>query len=320
MRALHPDVLRLIALTRAAQIAPLDALPPAEARRNYAIRRDLVQPPPPPIAVRRELTMPGPGGELRLRLYRDAAEDGALLPGLVYFHGGGWVLGDLDSHEGLCRQLARGGGCVVLSVDYRLAPEHPFPAAVEDAAAAFRWAAAEAGTLGIDSSRLAVGGDSAGGNLAAVVAQMARDGALPPCDFQLLLYPATDLAADTPSYVRVPEDMPLSGRIMRWFINQYTPDPTLRADPRASPARAASLAGTAPALVLTCGEDPLCDEGRAYADRLEAEGVAVTALHLADQIHGILTMGRLISAVSGVVEFCGATLRQHWAGKETQSA
>ncbi len=320
MRALHPEVMRLITMTREAQIAPLDALPPEEARLNYAARRDLVQPPPPPIAVRRELTMPGPGGELRLRFYRDAPEDGRLLPGLVYLHGGGWVLGDLDSHEGICRQLARVSGCVVLAVDYRLAPEHPFPAAVEDAAAAFRWASAEAGSLGIDPNRLAVGGDSAGGNLAAVVAQMARDGTLPACDFQLLLYPATDLAANTPSYARVPEDMPLSGRIMRWFIDRYTPDPALRADSRASPARAASLAGTAPALVLTCGEDPLCDEGRAYADRLEADGVAVTALHLTDQIHGILTMGRLISAASGVVDFCGATLRQHWAGREAPAA
>jgi acetyl esterase len=202
--------------------------------------------------------------------------------------------------------------CRVIAVDYRLAPEHRFPAAVDDAAAALAWVAGNAAALGVDPARIAVGGDSAGGNLAAVLAIMGRDGAAPAVMFQLLLYPAVDLSMTSGSYARVTEGVPLTAATMRYFANHYAPDANQRLDWRASPLRAERLAGTAAALVLTVAHDPLADEGRAYADRLEAEGVRVTALHLADQIHGMLTMGRVIAAGDQVLQYAAATLRDAW--------
>ena len=172
--------------------------------------------------------------------------------------------------------------------------------------------AANAPSLGIDPARIAVGGDSAGGNLAAVLALMGRDGTAPEATFQLLFYPAVDMAMDTESYVRLTEGVPLTAASMRYFIDHYAPNTADRLDWRASPLRAASLAGTSPALVLTCGHDPLADEGRAYAARLEADGVRVTALHLADQVHGLLTMGRVLGGADPVLQFAAATLRDCW--------
>ncbi len=312
MNAMHRDAERLLDLIRAAGRPPFESLPPAEARIAYAARRDLLQPAPDEVAEVADLAIPGPGGPLPLRLYRGAGTPDGPLPCLVYLHGGGWVLGGLDSHDGVCRRLANLGACRVVAVDYRLAPEHPFPAAVEDSAAALAWVAGQAAGLGIDPARIAVGGDSAGGTLAAVLALMGRDGEAPAPVFQLLLYPAADLAMDTPSYARVTDGVPLTAAAMRYFVDHYAPDAAQRLDPRASPLRAVSLAGAAPAFVLTVGHDPLADEGQAYARRLEAEGVRVAALHLSDQLHGLVTMGRVIGMADAVLQLAAAALRDAW--------
>ena len=307
MRAVNPDIAALLVAARAAGAPAMDTLPVDEMRRAYNASRAALQAPFVPVDEIRDLAIVAPGGSLALRLYRGAA--GGALPCLLFLHGGGWVVGSVASHEGVCRRLAVLAECCVVSVDYRLAPEHPYPAAVEDGAAALRWVSGHAAELGIDPGRIAVGGDSAGGNLAAVLALMGRDGTVPAPLHQLLLYPAVDLRMTGTSYETVAPGMPLSAAAMRRFIALYAPDAD---DWRASPLRAASLAGTAPAFVLTCGHDPLCHEGRMYAERLEREGVAVTALHLSDQTHGILTMDRAVGAVPPVLGFAAAALRDAW--------
>jgi acetyl esterase len=195
-----------------------------------------------------------------------------------------------------------------------MAPEHVYPAAVEDSATAFAWIAAHTSALRIDPNRLAVGGDSAGGNLAAVLAIMARDGALPPIGFQLLLYPATDMAGERPAYQRFTENLILTATTMRWFIDHYVPDRAQRFEWQASPLRVASLAGVAPAYVMTAGFDPLVDEGRAYAERLEHDGVRVSHMHMADQLHAFLTMGKFIPASTLALRQAALALAHHWAG------
>jgi acetyl esterase len=201
-------------------------------------------------------------------------------------------------------------------VHYRLAPEHRFPAAVDDCVAATRWVFEQAGSLGIDAARVAVGGDSAGGNLAAVVALMSRDGVVPKLSFQALIYPATDMGGRYSSYERTPSGLLLNAPGMHWFIDLYLNDRKKEAtDWRASPLRAASLAGTPPALVITCYHDPLCDEGEAYAQRLEQEGVHVMRMRFADQIHGFLTMGRFVPAADTALEMVAVALRNAWAIK-----
>jgi acetyl esterase len=310
---LDPGAQRVLDLIREAGRPPLHTLSPAEARAVSAASRPVLQPEPPEVALAEDLACPGPAGAIRLRRYRGLGTDpAAALPCLMFLHGGGWVIGDLDSHDQLCRTLANLLGACVVAVEYRLAPEHPFPAAVEDAAAALRFVAGNAASLRIEPARLAVGGDSAGGNLAAVLALMGRDGSVPAPGFQVLLYPVTDLAAEFPSYARITEGFPLTAATMRWFIAHYAPDAAARTDWRASPLRAASLAGAAPAFVMTCGHDPLADEGIAYARRLDREGVAVAHLHLADQMHACLTMGRFIPAAETVLRQAAAALRGHW--------
>lgn len=313
MPALNADVEALLEAIRAGGKPPLEALSPAAAREGYTASRRLLQPPLDAVAAERDLTIPSPAGPIGARLFRGAGTaPGARLPCLVYFHGGGWVLGDIGSHEGICRRLANAARCAVVTIDYRLAPEHRFPAALEDSAVALTWVAAEAVDLGIDPARVAVGGDSAGGNLAAVLALMGRDGRVPASSYQMLLYPAVDLTMTSDSYRRVRADLQITAATMRYFIDHYAPDPIDRTDWRASPLFAASLAGAPPALVLTCGHDPLCDEGRRYAERLEGEGVAVTALHLTDQAHGILNMGKAIRATASVLAFAAAAMRDVW--------
>ena len=310
--ALAPDVRRLLELLRESGRPAFQDLEPAEARRVYAAGRIVMQPPPEDVAEVRDVTIEGPGGALALRLYRGAGTADTVLPCLLFLHGGGWVVGDLDSHDGPCRRFANLGACRVVAVDYRLAPEHPFPAALDDAAAALAWVAEHAVELRVDPARIAVGGDSAGGTLAAVLALMGRDGTMPRSVAQLLVYPVTDLAMDTPSYARFTEGLPLTAASMRWFAGHYAPDPASHADWRASPLRAPTLAGAPPAIVVTVGHDPLADEGRAYAARLEAEGVRVASLHLSDQIHGLLTMGRMLGATEALTVFAAAALRDAW--------
>jgi len=314
MTSLHPSARRVLDLIRDSGRPPFEAMTPAEARVAYAAARQVLQPEPPAVAEWRDLSCPGPGGAVRLRLYRGLGAGAGPQPCLLFLHGGGWVVGDLDSHDQLCRELANRLAAVVVAVDYRLAPEHPFPAAAEDAAAALRFVAGQAGALGIDAARIAVGGDSAGGNLAAALCLMARDGQAPMPMFQILFYPVTDLAAESPAYGRFIEGYVLNAASMRWFIGHYVPDPAARADWRASPARAGSLSGLPPAFLMTAGHDPLSDEGVAYARRLEAEGVPVSHLHISDQIHGFLTLGKAIPASAVTLGQAAAALRLAWEG------
>lgn len=310
---LDPDAQRVLDMIKAAGRPAFNTLSPEEARGFFAAGRTVLQPEPPEVAEVRALEAPGPNGPVPLRLYRaQGSAAGAVLPVMIYYHGGGWVLGDLDSHDQACRAIANAASCCVVAVDYRLAPEVKFPGAISDSAAATRWILGNAGSLAIDPARAAVGGDSAGGNIAAVMALMARDGYLPKIAFQVLIYPAVDMGMGHESYQRITEGYPLVASTMKWFIDHYLPAPGDVADWRASPLRAASLAGVAPALVLTCAHDPLCDEGVEYARRLDREGVSVTHLHYNDQVHGFLTMGKIIRASQPAIEMIAVCLRRGW--------
>ncbi len=310
---LDPDAQRVLDMIKAAGRPPFNTLTPDEARGFFAAGRTILQPDPAEVAEVRDLEAPGPNGAVKLRLYRAmGATPGAALPVLIYYHGGGWVLGDLDSHDQACRAIANAAGCCVIAVDYRLAPELKFPGAISDSAAATRWILDNATALAIDPARAAVGGDSAGGNIAAVMAIMARDGYLPQVAFQLLIYPVTDMGMGHESYQRITEGYPLVASTMKWFIDHYLAAPADVADWRASPLRAASLAGTAPAMVVTCAHDPLCDEGVDYAKRLDREGVPVTHLHYNDQMHGFLTMGKMIRASQSLIDTMAVALKRAW--------
>jgi acetyl esterase len=237
--------------------------------------------------------VPGPRGDIPVRIYTPAGR--APFPVLVYFHGGGWVIGNLETHDALCRHLANAASAVVVSVDYRLAPEHPFPSSGEDAYAATRWVAANAAAIG-GAGRIAVGGDSAGGNLAAVVALMARDRGGPPLVFQLLVYPVTDApSANTASYRENAEGYFLTAKTMHWFWNHYCGKNPDLSDPYLCPLRARDLKSLPPALVVTAEFDPLRDEGEAYAARLREAGVPATAKRYPGMIHGFFGMGALLT-------------------------
>ena len=309
MSALDPQVENLLELGRKAGSKPYEALTPDEARAAYAAARDVLQPPAEDVAQVRDVSVPTPDGELLLRVYRGiGTQAGELLPCLVFLHGGGWVIGNLDSHDRLCRRLANKARICVVAVDYRLAPEHRFPAALVDSAAALQWVSDNLAMLSIAPGRIAIGGDSAGGNLAAVLALMGRDGTAPRTMYQALIYPVVDLTASSDSYRRVTSGLPLTAATMHYFIDHYAPTVSDRLDWRASPLKAESLAGTPPALVMTVSHDPLCEEGRAYARRLEEDGVRVTSLHLSDHMHGMVMHGKLVHASNVVVDYIGATI------------
>ena len=307
--AIDPDTQAVLDMIRLAGRPPFETLTPDEARQAYSASRKMLQPPPEDVAESRDISVPGPLGPIGMRLYRPAGTAAAdVLPALVYYHGGGWLLGDLDSHDVACRRFANAARCRVVSVDYRMAPEHVFPAAVDDCVAVTKYVFDNAASLGIDTTKVAVGGDSAGGNLAAVMALMARDGDLPPLAFQLLIYPATDMMMTTVSSTTIGPGVPLTSATMKWFIDHYAKGH--ETDWRASPLRAASVAGTAPALVLTCAHDPLRDEGIDYAKRLEREGVRVVHIHYSDQIHGFMSMGRLIRAADQAIDMMARVMKQ----------
>jgi acetyl esterase len=307
---LHPDAARACEIITAANRPPLETLTPPQAREAYLAARRLFQPDIPDVAEVIPLEAPGTGGPIPLRLYRGIdSKKSELQPALVFFHGGGWVIGDLESHDQVCRSVANAARCIVVAVDYRLAPEHKFPAAAEDAIAATRWIADSAKRLGIDGSRLAVAGDSAGGNLAAVVALDARNGNGPPLGCQVLVYPCTDLGLKFPSYTRHAHQLPLRFATMQWFVDQYVGDADHKEDWRASPLRAAGFEGLPKALIVTAGFDPLCDDGEAYAKALAEAGVPVSLERFAGQIHGFLTMGRVITDADRLIALVATYLR-----------
>lgn len=306
---LDPQAKQLLDQMAAMGTPPLDSLPVPEARLLMDSMRGLMGD-PEPIAHVAEQTIPVADGTIPARLYRPAAD--APLPLLVYFHGGGWVLGGLESHDGVCRSLANQAGCAVLSIDYRLAPEHRYPTAAEDCYAALLWAAGHAAELGADPTRLAVGGDSAGGNLSAVVAILARDRKGPRLRFQLLIYPVTDHGYDTPSYVENADGYFLTRSAMVWFWNHYLGD-AAGTDPLASPLRCPDLQGLPPALVVTAEYDPLRDEGEAYAKRLREAGVPTTLTRYHGMIHGFFTMGPLLDQGKRAVEESATALRAAFA-------
>ncbi len=233
--------------------------------------------------------VPVDGGEITVRVY--TPDGSGPFPGFVYFHGGGWVAGDINTMDRPCRTFANGGGCVVVSVEYRCAPEHRFPTAAEDCYAATRWVADHADELQIDAARLGVGGDSAGGNLGAVISQMARDRGGPAIALQLLIYPVIDHDLTRASYDEVGDGYGLTTPMMEWFWNQYDPDGTGRDNPYAAPIRARDLSGLPPAVVQVAYYDPLRDEGLAYADALRAAGGTVDARTYDTLVHGWLQMG-----------------------------
>lgn len=309
--SLDPLARQYLDMVAAAGRPPINQLPPALARDGYLSTRAPLMGPKLETVSTADRDIPGPGGPLPVRIYRPkAASAKQLLPALVYYHGGGWVLGNIESHDQVCRYLVHHSGIAVVSVDYRLAPEHAFPAAFEDALAAVRWIADHGEEIGVDRHLLAVGGDSAGGNLAAAVAIWARDRHTPPLRLQVLFYPALDCVTTTDSYQRFAEGYLLTRDAMAWFFDQYLPKPAERVNWRAAPLRAASLAGVAPALIVTAGYDPLRDEGRAYARRLQAEGVPVDYVEFGGMIHGFVGMPAVLPAARRTLAMAGAALAE----------
>ncbi|HYR65378.1 MAG TPA: alpha/beta hydrolase [Reyranella sp.] len=309
--ALDPESQRLIDLMAAANRPAWNTLSPEAARELYLSLRPGAQGPRPAEVEVVDRTIAGPAGDLPVRIYRpvSVAAD-AKLPGLVYAHGGGWVFGNLDSHDVLCAQLAVEAGIAVFAVDYRLAPEARFPGAFDDMVAGLKWVAANGPSVGIDPAKLAIGGDSAGGNLAAAVSIWARDNRGPRLRLQLLAYPVTDAVARAESYRRYEDGYGLNAATMEWFFDHYTPDKGSRGDWRVSPLRAGSLAGLAPALVITAGFDPLRDEGRAYAFRLQQEGTVADLMEFGGMLHGFLSSPMLLHGARRGTTIAAAALRE----------
>ena len=290
---LHPEARMLVEEAAERGLPPTHALSVRTARETFVDHLTAFD--GPDVERVRDLGIPGPNGELRIRLYepiatgssvaQGGASDADPRPALVFFHGGGWVRGSVETHDELCRWLANEVDCTVVSVDYRRAPEHPFPAALRDCEAAVRWVVEHAGSIGVDPDRIAVGGDSAGGNLAAAVSLLARDADGPRLRHQVLVYPVTDHAFETRSYEENAEGYLLTRETMRWYWAQYLRTELDGANPYVSPLRARTLADLPSATVVTCGFDPLRDEGVAYAERLADHGVDVAHHHYDDTVH-----------------------------------
>jgi acetyl esterase len=293
---LDPDAAAIYKAFQEAGRPPYETLTAPEARETYMQARLVMNPDPPELRSAKDLVIPAPHGTIPARLYtpKKLRAKNGLAPCLVFFHGGGWVIGNLETHDVVCRKLAHEGELLVLSVDYRLAPEHRFPAAIDDAITATQWAADNARQFGIDAARLLVGGDSAGGNMAAVVAIAARDGNGPKLAGQVLIYPSTDFSRKHASHSDPTTSILLTHSVITWFLDNYMGDADYN-DWRASPARVKSLAGLPQAYVLTAAGDPLCDEGDEYAARLKKDGVSVAYRHFPGQFHGFFTMGKLLN-------------------------
>jgi acetyl esterase len=311
MNPLHPQTQGLVDAMARMNLIPPDKLSVEQAREQFRQSRVPFVAPAEAVDSAKDATLPGPGGGLRIRMYRPlGSRSDELLPGLVYFHGGGWVFGDLDSHDPLCRELCNLARCAVVAVDYRLAPENRFPAAVEDAISAIRYVAQHAIALGIDGARLAAGGDSAGGNLAAVAALTFRDQGGPELKLQLLIYPVTDFSMEAPSYTRIANGFTFSKERMSYFRGLYLRGPEDAANWRASPLKVKDLSRLPPALLIAAGHDPLVDEGKAYADRLEAAGVPVTYTCYDGMVHGFVSMAGAIDAGHTAIAEAAAVLKR----------
>ena len=308
---LDPALAALLEAVNDPSAPPMSSLSPAEARAGV-VGLIALQGEPEAIASVEDRSVPGPADDIPVRIYRPSAAPN--LPVLVYFHGGGWVIMDIASHDGVCRALANAAGCAVVSVDYRLAPEHRYPAAPDDCYAATAWVAANAASLGLDSARIAVGGDSAGGNLAAVVAQMARDAGGPSLVFQLLHCPVTNHDFATASYTGNAEGYMLTRESMQWFWGHYLADPAQGAEAKASPLRG-DTGGLPPALIHTAEFDPLRDEGAAYAEKLKASGIAVTYREHKGLIHDTFLFFGAVPAGRANIDEAATALRAAFGGE-----
>jgi acetyl esterase len=305
---LHPVARQMIDQMESSGLPKLHEMPPPQARQmmHQLATMSRVAPEIGSVVNR---TIPGPAGDLPIRIYTPMGGS-APRPVVVFYHGGGWVIGDLETHDAPCRQLANAVPAIVVSVDYRLAPEHKFPAAPEDCYAALEWVAANATSLGGDPKRLAVCGDSAGGNLSAVVALMARDRRGPKLAAQILVYPATDLTRDSPSHVENGKGYFLETESMAWFIGHYTRSAADLTDPLGSPLRAKDLTGLPPAVVITAEFDPLRDEGESYARRLCEAGVPVEMKRYDGMIHGFFSMDALFPEAAEAMTLAAEGLRK----------
>ena len=304
--ALDPQVEALLAQLAEAGGPKIWEVSPEDARAMYVAMGQMLDPQDLPIGDIRNTTVPGPACDIPVRVYSPVEGNADTLPGLMFFHGGGFVIGDLDSHDALCRALSNGGKCRVIAVHYRLAPEAPFPAAVEDCHAALQAVRANASAFGVDPNCMGVSGDSAGGNLSAVISQLVKANGEPPLKVQLLIYPATQVHADTPSMRENAEGYVLEKGTMDWFMDHYTSGGYSPSDTRLSPLLADDLSGLPPATVITAGFDPLRDEGKAYADKLSAAGVSAKYINYEGMVHGFANMaGVLDVAREAVADMAG---------------
>ena len=311
---LDPQARQFLQLMADNGVQPVHTLTAPAARAAYLQRRALSQPEGEAVAHTHDHVVVHSSVSMTVREYRPFGSTAdAALPALLFFHGGGWTVGDMDTHDTVCRSLCNASGSAVFSVDYRLGPEAPFPAAYDDALAAFEWLTAQAATLHIDPARIAVGGDSAGGNIAAALCLGLRGQSAQPA-FQLLIYPAVNMRPDTDSYHRNGQGYMLTQDSMRWYTANYLSQDSHADDWRASPLLAASHADLPAALVMTAGFDPLRDEGLQYADALSQAGVSTQYVCFERQIHGFITMGRVIDEAHTALALCGHALKRHWAG------
>jgi acetyl esterase len=316
-RRLHPEAHRYLRKLEAVGSVDYETLTVDEARKTHESSLAFAGE-PEPVAQVEDRAIPGPHGEIPIRIYRP--QGSAPFPGLVYFHGGGWVVGHLGTVDVSLRAVSNRAGCVIVSVDYRLAPEHKFPVPLDDCWAATRWVAATAAEIGVVPGHIAVGGDSAGGNLAAATALLASHEGGPSLVLQLLIYPVTNFDFDTRSYWENAQGYALTTDAMRWYWNHYLPEGDDGSSPLVSPLRAADLSGLPPAFVATCEFDPLRDEGEEYARRLRDAGVPVTIRRYDGMIHGFFRLGGVINAAERLVDDCAAALGDAFSPRPARPA
>jgi acetyl esterase len=304
--ALHPQAKAFLDNLAAGGAPPIEQLPLADAR---AVRSEMIEAggPEQPVAEVRNRSVPGPDGPIRIRVYRPVRNE--TLPALIFFHGGGFVICNLDTHDRQCRALANASGCAVISVDYRLAPENKYPAAVNDAYAATQFIAEHPAEFGIDPNRIAVGGDSAGGNLATVVALLSRERGGPRLKFQLLIYPVVDFYDQSPSMQQYSQGYFLTREGMDWFTNSYLPSREAGLEPSASPMNATDLSALPPAMVITAECDPLRDQGEEYARKLQGAGVPVELKRYEGMIHPFFQFGGILDTARVAMNDAASALR-----------